>query len=618
MAKKRKGKLLYKLLIIFVGLAIIPLLAVRIRVLQVGQLSMKKECLKIQLEIARRSADTVDSFLKDIKNILFVIQKPKEFVAMDITKQRVILENLMKSYPTFMKLTVIDDSGMTKLRIPRFGKIEIDPGIDHSKSKLFTEAIEKGEYVSQPYRSPENYPFILISVPIEVYVGKPVGVLAAEINLIALSNLIAQIKIGERGISFVVDKKGSPIAHPDQKVVLKVKNLNNIPLVSRALEREKEGGCEFVYQDEEFLGSYVPVKKLGWRVIVQQPLSEAYLPATKMKEQVNIFLIGALIITILIGVFFSYRLVKPIRILQEKTEKVASGDFDTNIDIQSRDEIGELGEKFAFMSGALKKMTGELKEANKELDKWNKELEDRVEVRTRELRETQGKLVESERLAAVGQMANVVGHEIRNPLAAMKSSVYVLRDVSPHDDPDINDCLGLFDREIEAIEKICADMLGFSRRRKPVRKFIDLNVLIEESFNILTCPVSVKVFKKYAQNLPEVNIDRDEIRQVLANLIKNSFEIMEEKTNGGELRIETREVNGIIQIVIADTGPGISQENMEKMFTPFFSTKARGTGLGLAACQQIIERHDGKIWAESEGVGKGATFFVQLQRDTEE
>lgn len=618
MTKKRKGKLLYKLLIIFVGLAIIPLLAVRIRVLQVGQLSMKKECLKIQLEIARRSADTVDSFLKDIKNILFVIQKPKEFVAMDITKQRVILENLMKSYPTFMELAVIDDSGMTKLRIPRFGKIEIDPGIDHSKSKLFTEAVEKGEYVSQPYRSPENYPFILISVPIEVYVGKPVGVLAAEINLIALSNLIAQIKIGERGISFVVDKKGSPIAHPDQKVVLNVENLNNIPLVSEALQREKEGGCEFVYQDEEFLGSYVPVKKLGWRVIVQQPLSEAYLPATKMKEQVNIFLIGALIITVLIGIFFSYKLVKPIRILQEKTEKVASGDFDTNIDIQSRDEIGELGEKFAFMSGALKKMTGELKEANEELDKWNKELEDRVEERTRELRETQGKLVESERLAAVGQMANVVGHEIRNPLAAMKSSVYVLRDVSPHDDPDINDCLGLFDREIEAIEKICADMLGFSRRRKPVRKFIDLNALIEESFNILTCPVSVKVFKKYAQNLPEVNIDRDEIRQVLANLIKNSFEIMEEKTNGGELRIETKEVNGIIQIVIADTGPGISQENMGKMFTPFFSTKARGTGLGLAACQQIIERHDGKIWAESEGVGKGATFFVQLQRDTEE
>ncbi len=618
MTKKRKGKLLYKLLIIFVGLAIIPLLAVRIRVLQVGQLSMKKECLKIQLEIARRSADTVNSFIKDIKNILFVIQKPKEFVAMDITKQRVILENLMKSYPTFMKLAVIDDTGMTKLRIPRFGKIEIDPGIDHSKSKLFTEAIEKGEYVSQPYRSPENYPFILISVPIEVYVGKPVGVLAAEINLIALSNLIAQIKIGERGISFVVDKKGSPIAHPDQKVVLKVKNLNNIPLVSKALEREKEGGCEFVYQDEEFLGSYVPVKKLGWRVIVQQPLSEAYLPATKMKEQVNIFLIGALIITILIGVFFSYKLVKPIRILQEKTEKVASGDFDTNIDIQSRDEIGELGEKFAFMSGALKKMTGKLKEANEELDKWNKELEDRVEERTRELRETQGKLVESERLAAVGQMANVVGHEIRNPLAAMKSSVYVLRDVSPHDDPDINDCLGLFDREIEAIEKICADMLGFSRRRKPVRKFIDLNPLIEESLNILTCPVSVKVFKEYAQNLPEVNVDRDEIRQVLTNLIKNSFEIMEEKTDGGELHIESKEVNGIIQVVIADTGPGISQENMKKMFTPFFSTKARGTGLGLAACQQIIERHDGKIWAESEGVGKGATFFIQLQKDTEE
>lgn len=607
------------MLVLFVGLAIIPLLAVRTRVLQVGQRSIKQESINVQLAIAHRSADAVYSFIKDVKNILYVIQKPKEFVTMDINKQRVILENLMKSYPYLMKISVLDISGKIRLKIPRFGKIEIEPGTDRSDHPFFINTIKNGEYISDSFRSPENYPLLLVAVPIELYAGKPVGVLVADVNLIVLSKLIAQIKIGEKGFSFVVDKDGGPIAHPDQKIVLKAESLKKNPLVSMALEKNEEGGTEFVYEGESFLGTYVPVKGMGWRVIAQQPRSEAYLPVSKMRDQVNIVLISALFITVLIGTFFSYKLVKPIKILQKKTEKVASGDFDTDFDVKSRDEIGELGEKFAFMAGALKKMTGELKGANEELDKWNKELEDRVEERTRQLREAQSKLVQSERLAAVGQMANVIGHEIRNPLAAMRSSTFLLREIFPVDsDPDIKQCVDVLDREIVATERICEDMLGFSRRREPVRNPTDLTALIEESFSILKCPESVNVIKNYAQNLPEIPIDRSEIRQVLANLIKNGFEIMVEKGGGGELRVETKVFDAVVQFVVSDTGPGISQENMGKMFTPFFSTKAKGTGLGLAACQQIIERHKGKIWAESEGEGKGAAFFVQLPKSVED
>ncbi|MDD5688255.1 MAG: cache domain-containing protein [Elusimicrobia bacterium] len=611
MVKKRRSKLLYKLLVLFVGIAIIPLFAVRTIVLNVGQQSMKKESINVQLEIAHRSADTVYSFIEDIKNILFVIQKPKEFVTMDIPKQRIILENLIKSYPAFMKIVVLDASGRIRLKIPRFGKIEVEPLTKRSKEPFFLQAIEKGGYVSNLYRSQENYPFVLISVPIETSTGKPVGVLMGEVNLIAISNLIAQIKIGEKGFSFVVDEKGSPIAHPNQKIVLQAKNLSDIPLVSEALKRKEEGGYEFKYKGENFLGTYVPVRELGWRVIVQQPLSVAYLPATKMKRQVDIFLIGALIITVSIGIFFSYKLVKPIKILQKETEKVAAGDFDTDINVQSRDEIGVLAEKFASMAGSLKKMTGELKQANEELDKWNKELEDRVEERTRQLRESQEKLVQSERLAAVGQMANVIGHEMRNPLAGIKSAAYLIKEIAPAD-TEIEKCLAVINREINASTKIAEDLLGFSRTREPVFSMVNISNLLEETLTVIVPPESIKVFKEFAASLPQAKIDRDEIRQVFVNLTKNAFEIMTEKMNGGELHIKTGKVDNMIQVEFNDTGPGISKENMKKMFTPFFSTKAKGTGLGLAACQRIIERIKGKIWVESEGEGKGSTFFVRL------
>jgi len=614
MAKRRfRTKLLYKLLILFIGLATVPLLVVRTRVLQLGQEAMKKESLNIQLEIAKRSADTVYSFVQDIKNMLFVIQKPKEFVTMDLVKQKNILESLMLSYPAMMKLVVLDSTGKIRLKISRFAKEEEEiVGEDRSEHPLFTTALSEGEYLSKTYRSPENYPLLLVSVPIEVYAGKPVGVIAAEVNLIALSKQIAQIKIGEQGISYVVDETGNVIAHPEQKIVLKGENVRLIPLVDKALQTTDQGGLEFVYQEKKFLGSYVPVKKLAWRVIVQQPLEEAYLAAIKMREQVNLFLIVGLVGTVLIGIFFSYRLVKPIKVLQKETERVAGGDFNIQIVARSSDEIGVLADKFDYMTKCLKERTDQLIDAKIELEKWNKELELRVEERTRQLREAQAKLIQAERLAAIGQMANVIGHEIRNPLSAIKSAVYLLRElVLPSPEPDVEESLKVIDREIVASSKIADNLLGFSRTREPVCVPTDINGLLDESLSIVPPPETVKTIKDYTLDLPLGHIDRDEIRQVFTNLIKNASEIMVEKMGSGELRLMTKMADNMIQIAVGDTGPGISPENMEKMFTPFFSTKSRGTGLGLAACQRIVERHKGKIWVESE-LGKGATFFVQL------
>jgi signal transduction histidine kinase len=215
-------------------------------------------------------------------------------------------------------------------------------------------------------------------------------------------------------------------------------------------------------------------------------------------------------------------------------------------------------------------------------------------------------------------MANVLGHEIRNPLAAMKSSAYLLKEISPDDNEDIAECIDVIEREIATTYRICENMLGFSRKREPVKHPIDLNDLIEESFSVLEKPESVEVIKEYDQDLPFINIDKDEIRQVLTNLIKNGYEIMEQKTKGGNLTVKTQLRDAVVEVLVRDTGPGISAENMKKMFTPFFSTKEKGTGLGLAACQQIIERHEGKIWVESDGEGKGASFFIHLQNNESE
>jgi signal transduction histidine kinase len=261
----------------------------------------------------------------------------------------------------------------------------------------------------------------------------------------------------------------------------------------------------------------------------------------------------------------------------------------------------------------LKDKTLRLVSAQKELQKWNSDLEKRVQERTRDLKEAQEQLIAGEKLAALGQMASVVGHELRNPLAVMNNSVYFLRSklLSGNEadlDPKIEKHFKIIESEIVKSNMIIRDVLDFARNRAINAAPRKIDELVEKAIERIQVPPDVTLRKTLQLNDLEAMVDEDELRQVLVNLMENACQAM---TSGGTLSIGTKTQEGFVEILIGDTGCGIPQEHLNKIFAPFFTTKSRGTGLGLAVVKKIIERHQGVIEVKSK-VGEGTEFHIRL------
>ncbi len=226
------------------------------------------------------------------------------------------------------------------------------------------------------------------------------------------------------------------------------------------------------------------------------------------------------------------------------------------------------------------------------------------------LRRTQGQLVDSERLAAIGELASAVGHELRNPLAVISNTLYLLRRAtSTSTDPRLVQHLDTADREVSAATLIVSDLLEYSRSREPMMSDVDLTDLMEEALSVSPHPEAVAVdWQPPAEPLTAV-ADRDQLRQVFLNLLSNAYDAMPE---GGSLLLRVaREGDGHVRVAVRDSGMGMAEETRARIFEPFFTTKARGVGLGLAVTNRIVTAHQGRIEVETEP-GAGTAFFIHL------
>ena len=266
--------------------------------------------------------------------------------------------------------------------------------------------------------------------------------------------------------------------------------------------------------------------------------------------------------------------------------------------------------------------------AEKEIRKLNAELEHKVEERTRQLLDAQEELVRKEKLAILGQLSGSVGHELRNPLGVMSNAVYFLKLVLADADETTKEYLEIIKKEIGNSLRIITDLLDFARTKPPHRQSVTTAELVRSSMGRCPLPanVSVSVTVTVPERLPGLNVDPLQMGQVLTNLITNAVQAM---PAGGALRIAARFVGAppggcpeagghggpplqdFVEIAVSDSGEGISPENMKKIFQPLFTTKAKGIGLGLVVCKNLVEANDGEIRVESEP-GKGTTFTVLL------
>jgi signal transduction histidine kinase len=232
-----------------------------------------------------------------------------------------------------------------------------------------------------------------------------------------------------------------------------------------------------------------------------------------------------------------------------------------------------------------------------------------LETSMRELSETQARLVFQERLAAIGQVAAAVGHELRNPLGVLTNTLYLVRSgLSDDEQARLGRHLDRADREIGVAVVIVESLLEFARARDPLDEPVDVADLVEESLSVAPPPDGVDVVQIGLDGIEPIHADHQQLRQVLLNLLTNSYQAM---SGEGVVTIDARRRGNALELRVSDTGTGMDEDTANHVFDAFFTRKAKGIGLGLAVTKRIIEAHGGTIAAESK-LGVGTTFVISI------
>jgi signal transduction histidine kinase/putative methionine-R-sulfoxide reductase with GAF domain len=257
-----------------------------------------------------------------------------------------------------------------------------------------------------------------------------------------------------------------------------------------------------------------------------------------------------------------------------------------------------------------------LEKAKDELEVYADQLEQKVEERTRALKESQERLLKAQRMAVIGELASMVGHDLRNPLTSISGATHFLKKhLNSETNGKIMEMLELMDKNIAYSNKIINDLLDYSREVKLDLAESNPKSIVKEALSAVKVPKNVRVIN-LAKKKPRIRVDVEKLRRTFMNIIKNAIEAM---PKGGTLKIKSRMVKENVEFVFSDTGKGMSKKTLKNLWTPLFTTKARGMGFGLTICKRFVEAHGGDISVESE-FGKGTTFTVTIpiEQKTEE
>ena len=337
-----------------------------------------------------------------------------------------------------------------------------------------------------------------------------------------------------------------------------------------------------------------------------------------------IFLSVSLILALLIYVLVD----RPIGKLASVVSNAAEGRLDSRVDIVSRDELGKLSKGFNMMMDKVTHFNQELQErvksAVEECRRFNVELmkvNRHLEKANRELQKSQEQIIQSEKMFAVGQLASGVAHEINNPLGSIltyiKLAIKKLDNYSSDSNileiSQLKKYMATVEGEVNRCKGITRSLLDFSRVREPEMNVVDINGILNNALELVEHQLSeqrINLVKKVGSSTSKIVADSHQIQQVFINIILNAIHAMSE---GGILEITTRKRSKSAEIVFKDSGCGIVDEDLPRIFTPFFTTKkvGEGTGLGLSVAYGIIENHGGEIIVKSK-TGEGTTVIIML------
>ena len=298
-------------------------------------------------------------------------------------------------------------------------------------------------------------------------------------------------------------------------------------------------------------------------------------------------ILGTLLALLVAGI--ALLILNPIRDLIRSTKIISSGDYSHRLIVKSSDEVGMLAKEFNTMAES-------------------------IEVRNRELE----KLSNREKLALIGELSSQITHEIKNPLHSLGLNLEALReDLHGKVSDDTQELLGSIEEEVQRINRVAHHYLQFTKSNNGQKNLVQINDLLEDVLFFMRGELEhkkIKLNQVFSPNMPKVEVDQDQFKQAIMNILKNAIEAVPQ--SGGQVNVVTEFTSDGVTITVEDNGPGIVAENMDKVFNTFFTTKSHGTGLGLPLTQKIVEEQGGQISCHSSTIG-GTGFRFRFPISTE-
>ncbi len=337
----------------------------------------KAALLSLQREKAAAAASRIEAYVQEIEHQIGWMRLPQAGAG-NADQRRFDYLKLLRQVPAITDVAQLDRTGKEMLRVSRLGMDVVTSGEDFAKDPKFTVTKAGKTYFSPVYFRKETEPYMTIAM---AGISEEAGITVAEVNLKFIWDVISRIKIGEKGLAYVVDGRGRLIAHPDISQVLQKSDLSSLPQVKAALESLSSGDPEHVNvsiardpQGRELLAAYASIQSLGWHVFVEQPLNEAFAPLYESLKRTGLLLLGGLVFSILASLFLARRMTDPIRAVQAGAARIGAGQLDQTIEVHTGDELETLADQFNTMAARLKDSYAGL--------------ERKVEERTRELTES--------------------------------------------------------------------------------------------------------------------------------------------------------------------------------------------------------------------------------------
>ena len=585
---------------------------------------------------------TINSNLKIARNICQSVQDNLKYVVRDQNRRVYTLmaedqiDLLKNEYTKVVEKNNLDFFLVTD----NFGKIIISmsspqfEGSDYSRDFFVRKALRGQIYVSTEILEEQELERLGILEKARIPGIKPVQGLVIKTSMPIINNnemIVGTMTAGyllNNNNSFIIKKitEGTDLVSSiflgDVRVCSNLPLNKGVSVVGTRLDPEvfkeiREKKSDYLARinvgDKWYLAGYSALYNSQKKIIGILGIGLPEKNIFALRDQlIKLFILAVIISGILalsLGLLNGGAIVKSINKLYWGIEAFARGDYTHRLEIRSQDEIQELGEFFN------KTMT-QLMAARQELEVCSlnvQDLESKVNQGAEQLEAAQKQLVQYERMAAMGRMATSLSHELRNIFAEIQASLYNLRTKMNRECPQSAGSLKGIEDSINHANETLSSVLRFSYPKKLILSDVDINYLLESilSFPHIQSQIKesrIEVAKDFDPQLPHLKADGIQLREAILNLVSNAIQSMPE---GGKLAIFTDQDQSSVRIKVVDTGIGMSKEVQSNLFTPFYTTKSLGLGLGLCITKTIIQEHAGSIQVFSEP-GRGATFMVTL------